>query len=75
MYSRTGNLGLCDGHNVKWVGARGNQTFVILDEMLIPESAISQYKAFANSEMIGKCCMWHACIVLCITVTVHVQHL
>ena len=48
------HVGLCDGQNAKWVGARGNQTFVILDEMLITEAAISQYKAFANSEMIGK---------------------
>ncbi len=45
--------GLGNDQNAKWVGARGNQTFMILDEMLIPESAISQYRAFANSEMIG----------------------
>lgn len=70
-YSRThvcaSTIGLCDGQSAKWVGARGNQTFVILDEMLIPESTISQYKAFANSEMIGKYCIQCTYIIILCT--------
>ena len=40
--------------NDDWVGAKGNQTFVAVDEMLISESSLSQCKVFANSEIIGE---------------------
>ena len=39
------------------MGARGNQTFVVVDELLVPEGAISQYKTFATSQVIGKYCI------------------
>lgn len=37
-----------------WVGAKGNQTFVAVDEMLISELSLSRCKVFANSEVIGE---------------------
>ena len=50
-------LGLSESRKAKWVGARGNQTFVVVDELLVPEGAISQYKTFATSQVIGKYCI------------------
>ena len=38
---------------VTWVGARGNQTFIALDESLISDSSLSKCCVFANSETIG----------------------
>lgn len=37
-----------------WVGAKGNQTFIAIDEMLISELSLSRCKVFANSHAVGK---------------------
>ncbi len=43
-----------------WVGAQGNQTFIAVDEMLVSESSLSQYRAFSNNQMLGEEC--HYCM-------------
>lgn len=37
-----------------WVGAKGNQTFIAVDEMLISELSLSHCKVFASSQAVGK---------------------
>jgi alpha-tubulin suppressor-like RCC1 family protein len=37
-----------------WVGAKGNQTFIAIDEMLISKESLSQCKVFSNSQAIGE---------------------
>lgn len=37
-----------------WVGAKGNQTFIAVDECLVSETSLSKSKVFANSQAIGK---------------------
>ena len=46
--------GLNVGRKAKWVGARGNQTFIVADELLVPDGTLSQYRAFANTHVIGE---------------------
>lgn len=42
-----------DQYKVTWVGARGNQTFISVDESLVSEQALSKCRVFANSQAIG----------------------
>jgi E3 ubiquitin-protein ligase MYCBP2 len=46
--------GFGDHRKAMWVGARGNQTFIAVDESLVSETWISSCKVFSNSQMIGK---------------------
>ena len=46
--------GFGDHRKAMWVGARGNQTFIAVDESLVSETWISGCKVFSNSQMIGK---------------------
>ena len=41
-----------------WIGARGNQTFIVVDELLVSKSSLSNCTVFANTEMIGKLCIY-----------------
>ncbi len=36
-----------------WVGAKGNQTFIAMDETLISAASLSRCKVFANSQVLG----------------------
>lgn len=45
--------GFGDHRKAMWIGARGNQTFIAVDESLVSETWISSCKVFSNSEMIG----------------------
>ena len=49
--------GFGDHRKAMWVGARGNQTFIAVDESLVSETWISNCKVFSNSQMIGKVTM------------------
>ncbi len=44
---------LGDECKVAWVGARGNQTFISVDESLVSEVALSKCRVFASSQSIG----------------------
>ena len=46
------NLGMC---KATWVGAKGNQTFISVDEMLISERSLSRCKTFSTSQALGEC--------------------
>lgn len=46
------NLG--DGFKATWIGARGNQTFIAMDESLVSENSIRNCSVFANSQTIGE---------------------
>ena len=37
-----------------WIGAKGNQTFIAVDESLVSETSLSQCKVFANSQALGE---------------------
>ena len=56
---------LGDGCKATWVGARGNQTFIAIDESLVSEYTLGQCRVFANPQTIGECC--HAYCVYYIT--------
>ena len=45
---------LGDGCKVVWVGARGNQTFVAVNESLISDQNLGKCCVFADSNTIGK---------------------
>ena len=45
--------GFGDHRKAMWIGARGNQTFIAVDESLVSENSIGSCKVFGNSQMIG----------------------
>ena len=64
---------LCDEFKATWIGARGNQTFIAMDESLVSESSIRNCKVFANSQTIGtSVCLFillswlHVCLFICL---------
>ena len=44
---------LGDGCKVVWVGARGNQTFVAVNESLVFDQSLGKCQVFADSQTIG----------------------
>ena len=46
-------MGFGDHRKAMWVGARGNQTFIAVDESLVSETWIGSCRVFSNSQMIG----------------------
>ncbi len=45
---------LGEQYKVTWVGARGNQTFVSVDESLVSELSLSKCRVFASPRAIGQ---------------------
>ena len=45
---------LGDGCKSTWVGARGNQTFISVDESLVSDSDLSRCRVFSNTQSLGK---------------------
>ena len=45
--------GFGDHRKAMWIGARGNQTFIAVDESLVSETWIGSCRVFSNSQMIG----------------------
>ena len=45
---------LGDGCKVVWVGARGNQTFVAVNESLVSDQNLGKCRVFADSHTIGE---------------------
>ena len=45
---------LGDECKVVWVGARGNQTFVAVNESLVSDQNLGKCRIFADSHTIGK---------------------
>ena len=45
--------GFGDHRKAMWIGARGNQTFISVDESLVSEMWIGSCKVFSNPQIIG----------------------
>ena len=43
-----------DSCKATWIGARGNQTFIAVDESLVSETSLNRCRVFANSQGLGK---------------------
>lgn len=43
--------GMC---KATWIGAKGNQTFIAIDEMLISKESLSRCKVFCSSKAVGE---------------------
>ena len=46
--------GFGDHRKAMWIGARGNQTFISVEESLVSENWIGSCKVFSNSQTIGE---------------------
>ena len=42
-----------------WVGAKGNQTFIAVNEMLVSKASLSRCKVFTNSHALGESRLVH----------------
>ena len=54
---------LADGCKVVWVGARGNQTFVAVNESLVSDQNLGKCRVFADTHTIGKWCVELYCML------------
>ena len=70
--ARVDSIGGGGSCKVTWIGAKGNQTFFAVDEMLISKESLSRCKVFTSSspKTIGEHCLFVCFVCLCFYVFV-----